>query len=239
MHGVGGAQDACAPGRIEPVEHPGRGARRVDLDAALLREIAERGAEAVGRLDRHRVTQMAVEAGGQLAAVDEEGHRAVGLHNREGQRQRGVRHVAAANVKQPGNRFGHRQHRGRRAGIGQRLADARALVGGALAGKFIRLGEDRRQRRRRPPGPDLVERVVLHRPQGRAGALGPGAQPLDLLRRVQPRVIGDRVALLGRGGEPARPAARRSGGESRRPWCPPGRRPVACSGRRQRPPRCP
>ncbi len=75
---VGGAVDLRAR-LAKPVEHPGGGARGIDLHPSRLGERIERGSEPVGRLDRHRVAEMAVETGDQLAAVDKQGHRAVGL----------------------------------------------------------------------------------------------------------------------------------------------------------------
>ena len=49
---VGGAMD-LPPGRREPVEHPGRGGRRVGLHPrARHGQRVERGAEMAGRLDR-------------------------------------------------------------------------------------------------------------------------------------------------------------------------------------------
>src|SRR5579864_8310531 len=114
---------------------------------------------------------MAVETGGELTAVDEEGHRAIRLHDREAERQRGVRHVAAANVEQPSDRLRHRQYCRGRALANERLADPCTLVGGALAREALGLSENRRQRRRRPSAPNLVERVLVDRLQRRAGAL--------------------------------------------------------------------
>ena len=200
---IGGAVN-LRTGSGKPVEHPGRSARRVDLHRALFGERVERGAEAIRRLDRHLVAKMPVEAGHQLAAVDKQRDRAIGLHHRKGQRQRRVWHVAAADVQQPGDRFRHRQHGGAGAVLGERPADARAFVGGALAGEIVGLGKDRCQRRRWPARPHRVERIFLHRAQDGAGALDASAQPLDFLRRVKPRVVTDRGTVRGRGCEPIR-----------------------------------
>ena len=55
------------------------------------------------------------------------------------------------------------------------------------------------------PGPDLVERVVAQPRASSAPALSTaGAQPLDLVRRVQPGVVADDLALVQRRREPAR-----------------------------------
>ena len=95
---------------------------------------------------------MAVEAGDELAAVDEEIDAAVVAQDREGQRQRRVRHVAAADVEEPGDQFGRRQHRRRGPFLGERAAEAGALRLGALAGEALGVRHDRRERRRRLPG---------------------------------------------------------------------------------------
>src|SRR5437879_367858 len=60
----------------------------------------------------------------------------------------------------------------------------------------------RRERRRRPVLPDPVDYVV-HRLELGAGALDADAETLDLLRRMQPRVVADDAALWRGGGEPA------------------------------------
>ena len=146
---------------------------------------------------------MAVEAGGELAPVDEQRDAGVRAQDRKRQRQRRVRHVAAADVEEPGDRFRARQHRRRGAVIGERAAQPGALRRRALAGKAVGVRYHRRERRRRPPRPDPVDRVG-DRLEAGPGALGAGFEALDLLRRVQPRVIADHHALPERPGEPAR-----------------------------------
>ena len=73
---------------------------------------------------------------------------AVVAQDRERQRQRRVRHVAAADVQQPGDQFGHRQHRRRDALLGQAAGEPGALRLRALAGKSLGMRHHRRQRRR-------------------------------------------------------------------------------------------
>jgi hypothetical protein len=64
--------------RPEAIEDPGGGGRGIDLyPAAFAGKRVERRAELAGRHDRHPVAEMAVEAGGELAPVDEQGDRAV------------------------------------------------------------------------------------------------------------------------------------------------------------------
>src|SRR5215213_5094599 len=81
--GVGGAMDRTAR-RREPVEYPGGCRRRVGLHPrARDGERVEGGAEMSRRLDADRVAEMAVETGGELAAVDEQPDAAVGAQDRE------------------------------------------------------------------------------------------------------------------------------------------------------------
>ena len=102
---IGGAVE-LGPGRFEPVENPRRGTRRIGLHpSALAGERIERRPQLIGLGHGHRIAEMAVEAGGELAAVDEQGERGVVAQDGEGQRQRRVRHVAAADVEEPGDRF--------------------------------------------------------------------------------------------------------------------------------------
>src|SRR5204863_437041 len=69
---IGGAVNAAACLR-QPIENPRRGGPRIDLHAlACTRQFVERRAEPVGRLDRDGVAEMAIETGGELAAVDEQ-----------------------------------------------------------------------------------------------------------------------------------------------------------------------
>ena len=82
--------------------------------------------------------------------------------------------------------------------VGERRAEPGALVGSALAGKAVGMRHDRRERGCRPSRPDPVDRIAFNRAQARPGALGAGAQPLDLLRRVQPGVVAEHGALAER-----------------------------------------
>src|SRR5207302_10991157 len=61
-------------GLVEAVEDPRRGGCRVDLHKRSRGgKHLQRRPEPLGRFDRDSVTEMAVEAGGEFAAVDEEG----------------------------------------------------------------------------------------------------------------------------------------------------------------------
>ena len=84
------------------------GARRA-LDQHALAHLAQRvegGAELVGRRQGHGVAEPRQGAVGQLAAIHEEIDMAVAMQQREAQRERRARHVAAAHVQQPGDRIG-------------------------------------------------------------------------------------------------------------------------------------
>src|SRR5438045_3103912 len=65
--GIGGAVDPAA-GVLQPVEDPRRRGCRIDLNALTQPgEFVECRAEPVRWFDRHRIAEMAVETGGQLA----------------------------------------------------------------------------------------------------------------------------------------------------------------------------
>ena len=81
---IGGAVNAPA-GMLQPVKDPrGRGSR-IDLHAlARFCQLVECRAEPVRWFDRHRIAEMAVETGGQLAAIDKQRDVAVPAQDREG-----------------------------------------------------------------------------------------------------------------------------------------------------------
>jgi hypothetical protein len=144
------------------------------------------------------------ERGPELLGRDEELDAAVAVEDREGERQRRVLDVAAADVEEPGDRIGRAQHRGVEPVPGERGGDAGALGRGVLAGEGAIVRHHRRQRRRRAVGPDRVERVAVEPDEAPARLLGGGAQALELGQGVQPRVVGERLAGPEIGRDPAR-----------------------------------
>ena len=145
---------------------------------------------------------MALQPRHQLAAVDEELDLALAVDRREAQRQRRVRHVAAPDVEQPGQRIGLRQHRRRGARGGHRGTDRLPLVGGIAAGEVLLLRADRRQGRRGLRLPDGVERIVgtgdRRGADRRQGGLEPG-HPVD---GVQPGIEAQPIAAGKLGSQP-------------------------------------
>jgi len=125
-----------------------------------------------------------------LPALHEKLHRAVGREDGEAQRQRGVRQVAAADVQQPGDGMRVGQDGGVLAGLAQGGGGGLALAGRGLAGVPRVLHPRRGKRRRRPVGPDRVDRVGGQRHQLDAGVarqrrlgMQPGVIPDPGLRR--------------------------------------------------------
>ena len=187
----------------EPIEYPGRRKRRIGEHAFLVgRELFEECAEAVGIGDPHRVAEMRRQCRRQLAAVDEEIDRLVAMEHGEAQRQRRMRHVAAADIEQPGDRIRRRQHHRVGTLLGEAGGDARALGRRALAGEADLMRHDRRRRRRGPVVPDRVDRIAVERDQLAAGFFGRGAIARDLAKRMQPRVVTERLAGFQTGLDP-------------------------------------
>ena len=116
----------------------------------------------------------------QLALVHEQQVRAFGGKHGEAQRQRRVRHVAAADVERPGDRGRVGQHRVRRALLGDRRGEPRQLVLGQFAGIGDRVDLDRSERRLRLVMPQGIDRIRVKRNQRRAGFLGGGRQRADV-----------------------------------------------------------
>ena len=144
------------------------------------------------------LAEMAIEAGQELAAVYEQPDAAVVTQDREGQRQRRVRHVAAADIEQPSDQLGHCQHGGGDFRAGETAGQPGALVRSALTGKAVGMRHYGGERGCRPSRPDPVHRIAFNCAQARPGALGADLQPFDLLRRVQPGVVAEHGTLAER-----------------------------------------
>ena len=148
------------------------------------------GASQIGKL-----RQIGLRLHRQLALVHEEEVRPFRGKHGEAERQRRVRHVAAADVERPGKRGWVGQHRMRRAFLGNRCGEPRELFLGEFAGEFDRMDFDLGERRRRPVGPQLVDRIGREGNEDRAGLVRRGSQRLDVADRVQPRVETEPDAL--------------------------------------------
>ena len=223
-----------AAGRREPVEHPGRRRRRVGLHPrARHGQRVEGGAEMPGRLDADRVAEMAVETGRELAAVDEQPDAAVVAQDREGQRQRRVRHVAAADIEQPGDRL-------RASSAPRRRLPPRR--GRGPGGRACRR-RSRRRSGRDAARPGRAARPAVPARPGRPDCRRPRAGSRRRARR-RPAAARPPAACAARGRSRGRrpcrarcrataPAAPRSHAGSRTAPDRPARRPATCSGRRR------
>ncbi len=142
------------------------------------------------------------ERGRDLARVDEEIDQLVAVEHGKAQRQRRMGNIVAADVEQPGDRIGRRQHRGIGALRHEARGDAGALGRGAFAGETDVVRHDRRARRRRPVGPDRIHRIAVERDEFAARLLGGGAIARHLAQRMQPRIVAKRLARLEIGLDP-------------------------------------
>ena len=187
-----------------PSSASGWAGERVD-GAALVEPhglVLERGEVAHQRVGRAHVCDLLQRAAHfvvELGGVDIEGRAALARHQREGKRERRMRHVGAADVESPGDILRVRHHQGVGAELGEFAADALELVGGALAGKLEIAQRDQSRRRRRPFAPQRVDRVAVDGDEFCAGHGAGLAQLLGAFGRVQPGI----VAEPGAGGEVA------------------------------------
>ncbi len=145
--------------------------------------------EGLGRRGLGQFVQCVAHIVAELARVGVERRTPVGGNEREGERHRGVRNVAAADVEGPGERgrIGDDEH------VGLLLAqvglDARKLVGCGLAGIAQVVQRDRAERLGGTAGPDCVDHVRLGRDERSARLRAGGRQPLHRFGGVQPGII--------------------------------------------------
>ncbi len=128
---------------------------------------------------------------GKLRAVDIERWPSFFRHDGEGERQRRMGHVRAADVEGPGHcvRIGDHQRVGAEAAdLG---ADLVELGIRRFAGEAQIVQHHRAERRRRPVGPDRVDGVRLGRNERRAGVGAGAGEALRALGGVQPGVVAE------------------------------------------------
>ena len=139
---------------------------------------------------------------GDFLGLDIERRPAVRRQQGEGQRDRRMRDVGAANVEGPGD--GMRIGKEQRIRAMKRLPDARELGVDRGAGVSRRIGRNLSERRRRTIGPDRVDRIMLQRDQRDVRAAQRLRETLDLRGRMDPGIVADARARLGVLGEPTR-----------------------------------
>src|SRR5690606_36782611 len=128
----------------------------------------------------------------------------VGDNEREGQRQRRVRHDVAADIEGPGQGGGIGRHRRVGADLCDGYGETGELVGRALPGEAFGVELDRRMGRLRLVLPDRVDRVAVDRDELAALLVQRGAQHARLGDRVQPGIEAYAPALRRVGAHPAR-----------------------------------
>ena len=127
----------------------------------------------------------------KLAAVDIERRPALFRHRREGQRHRRVRHVAAADIEQPGHACGSETTSASALSFLDLGADARKLGFGGLAGIAQVMQHDGAERRLRPVAPAGIDRIVVDRDQTCARRFAGLGEPLSAVDRMQPGRIAE------------------------------------------------
>ena len=196
-NGIGAHKGATAS-LLEALRQPGGHGRRVEEHASTsLAEGGEHGFDRLDLGDRGQLGKVRVLARAQFLLVDEQGGMPGLRHQREGQRQRRMRHVGAPNVEEPR----HRMRVGDEQGIrfAQRQRHPRELFCCRLPRELGRTQPDRAARRGRTIVPDRVDRVGADRDQGAARPLCGLVESCDLVRGEEPGVIAERTALKVRG----------------------------------------
>lgn len=194
---LGGTRDAGRVGRgnhraaivLDQHAQPVGRQHRVERDlGAALGKRGDRCFELAGLVRIGELGEIGRDLAREFALVHEQLVRSVSGKNGETERQRRMRHVAAADVEGPGDGGGVGQHRMAGAVLADRRRQPRQLVLGELAGKADRVQLDRGHRCGGLILPDDVDRVFLERHQHSAGLVGRGLQRLDLADRVQPGI---------------------------------------------------
>ena len=191
---VGAAHKLAAGLRQQPRQRVG-GAGLVEPHHFVL-ERAQVADEIVRRAHGGEILQRVARFVVELGGLDIERRAAFARHNGKGQHQRRMRHVGAADVEGPGHvlRIRHHQHIG--AQFDEFGADARELVGGALAGEVEVAQRHASRRRGRALAPQPIDRVAVDRHQFGAGRGAGAAQSVGILGRVQPGIVAELGAAL-------------------------------------------
>ncbi len=147
---------------------------RVDADlSATVAEPIESGGEIFDRGKAHAGAKAAAHAVDQLARVGKGLGGGACVDDGEGQQERREGHIAAADVEQPGDAVGRSQYGCVVACLVQERRDVAELVPGTQAGEGFIMAECRREGRRRPIGPDRVDRIAVDGDEpGAAAAAG-------------------------------------------------------------------
>ena len=192
---IAAAHDLAAGLAYKPRDRLGTGGRIEPHRAMRFAERGEIALEIFRGADLGQFFEAMPDVVAELAAVDVERRAALLRHQREGERHRRVRHIAAADVEQPADRLriGHHQ----RVGFDflQVAADARELRRRVLAGIAQIVQHHRAERRRRPILPAGIDRIVGDGNEAAAGRFAGFGEPLGAVDGVQPR----RIAELGSG----------------------------------------
>ena len=163
--------DLAAGAGHDPRQRVGGGREIEAHGLAGLAERGERAGEIAGRAHVGKLLEPMAHVVRELAAVDEQRRAALARDDGEGERQRRVRDIGAADVEGPGDRvrIGHDERVGLE--LGDLGPDGRELGLGGLAGKTDVVQRHRAERRGRAVVPQFVDRVGLDRRPALAPAL--------------------------------------------------------------------
>jgi hypothetical protein len=193
--GIGVANQRRARG-LKAGRGPVRRGRGLEQDAlAELAHHVERAAKLPGRRQGHGIAQPGDGAVGDLAAVHEEIDMAVGMDQREPQRERGAWNVAATHVQQPGDRIGGGDQRDIGVPGRERRGDPSALALAGLAGKLHGMRQHGRERSGWPSAPYGVDGIGLDGHEAAARPLTGTGEAVVSVHRLQPGIEAELAAL--------------------------------------------
>ena len=139
-----------------------------------------------------------------LGGIDVERRLPARRYDGESKRDRRMPDVAAPNVEQPGDRIEHGEQHGVDVLVLEPRLHVADLVLRALARIFEPMRHDLGAEGLRPVLPDEIDEIGVNSSELDAGLAQSLGQPLDLLDRVQRRVVADHRALGELLGDPAR-----------------------------------
>ena len=193
--------DDFGAARSELFENRRNCAFRIDRDTLALHRFQRRG-EGGARVQAHGIAQMLAHLVGHLVRLDIEIGGAIIVDDGKGERDRGARHIATADIERPGDAIERGEDSAIQLTLCQPFGDCGALFSAALAGIFIAQHDQLGIGRIGATRPNLVDRVFADRNQLRANRGERLRRRICPALGMHPWIITDPRTLLGIGLQP-------------------------------------